>query len=145
MIFVLLTAVLIPICILVGYDTRRVQETEYHVSLLVIEALLILVFTVLDILGFYIFYEGVLIPVFYLIGVWGIRKQKITAAMYFFFYTLIGSVMMLVSIIYIYTISGTTDYITLTTMELGVEVEKILFIGFMASLAVKIPMYPFHV
>lgn len=65
--------------------------------------------------------------------------------MYFFFYTLIGSVLMLVSIIYIYTISGTTDYITLTTMELGVEVEKILFLGFMASLAVKVPMYPFHV
>ncbi len=65
--------------------------------------------------------------------------------MYFFFYTLIGSVLMLVSIIYIYTISGTTDYITLTTMELGVEVEKIIFLGFMASLVVKIPMYPFHV
>lgn len=102
-------------------------------------------FTVLDILGFYIFYEGVLIPVFYLIGVWGIRKQKLTAAMYFFFYTLIGSVLMLVSIIYIYTITGTTDYQTITTMELGVEVEKILFLGFMASLAVKIPMYPFHI
>jgi len=65
--------------------------------------------------------------------------------MYFFFYTLIGSVLMLVSIIYIYTISGTTDYVTLTTMELGVDVEKILFLGFMASLMVKIPMYPFHV
>ncbi|MBS0186369.1 MAG: hypothetical protein JSS34_08670 [Proteobacteria bacterium] len=65
--------------------------------------------------------------------------------MYFFFYTLIGSVLMLVSIIYIYTIAGTTDYITLTTMELGVSVEKVLFLGFMASLMVKIPMYPFHV
>ena len=145
MVFVLLTAILIPICILIGWDTPRVQETEYYVSLLVVEILLIGVFSVLDILGFYTFYEGVLIPVFYLIGVWGIRKQKITAAMYFFFYTLIGSVLMLISIIYIYTITGTTDYQTITTMELGVEVEKILFLGFMASLAVKIPMYPFHV
>jgi len=65
--------------------------------------------------------------------------------MYFFFYTLLGSMLMLVSIIYIYTISGTTDYVTLTTMELGVDAQKILFLGFMASLAVKIPMYPFHI
>ena len=69
MVFVILTTVLLPICILVGYTTPRVQETEYYVSLLVIEVLLIGVFTVLDILGFYIFYEGVLIPVFYMIGV----------------------------------------------------------------------------
>lgn len=91
------------------------------------------------------FYEGILIPVFYIIGVWGSRKQKITAAMYFFFYTLIGSVLMLVSIIYLYTVTGTTDYITLMTMEVPLSVEKLLFLGLMASFVVKIPMFPFHV
>ncbi len=145
MLYILLTAILIPICILIGWEVKRVQEMEYYISLLVIETMLIGVFTILDILGFYILFESILIPVFYIIGVWGSRKQKITAAMYFFFYTLIGSVLMLVSIIYIYSITGTTDYIVLSTQELGISVEKVLFLGFMASLMVKIPMYPFHV
>ena len=99
----------------------------------------------MDILGFYVLYEGVLIPMFYIIGIWGAREQKITAAYYFFFYTLLGSVLMLISIMYIYTISGTTDYPTLMEYTLTSEVQKVVFIGFIASLAVKIPTYPFHI
>lgn len=99
----------------------------------------------MDVLGFYVLYEGVLIPMFYIIGVWGAREQKITAAYYFFFYTLLGSVVMLISIMYIYTISGTTDYVTLMGYELEEKVQKLVFLGFIASLAVKIPLYPFHI
>ena len=145
MVFIVLSTFLIMVCILISYDSHKIQELEYYVSLLFINLFLILVFTVLDILGFYIFYEAVLIPVFYLIGVWGVRKQKISAAMYFFFYTLLGSVLMLISIIYIFALTGTTDYLLLTTFYISDELQKILFIGFMASLAVKIPLYPFHV
>lgn len=118
---------------------------QYLISIIIIEWLLIGVFTVMDILGFYVLYEGVLIPMFYIIGMWGAREQKITAAYYFFFYTLIGSVLMLISIMYIYKISGTTDYPTLMVYEMGDKVQKIVLIGFMASLAVKIPTVPFHI
>lgn len=118
---------------------------EYLISLLVIEAMLMGVFTVMDLVGFYVLYEGVLIPMFYMIGVWGARVQKVTAAYYFFIYTLLGSVLMLVSIMYVYTISGTTDYETLMGYELSEKVQMVVFIGFVASLAVKIPLYPMHI
>jgi NADH-quinone oxidoreductase subunit M len=143
--FVLLTAILIPICIMVSWDSVKIMTKQYLMSLIIIEWLLIGVFTVMDLLGFYVLYEGVLIPMFYIIGVWGAREQKVTAAFYFFFYTLIGSVLMLISIMYIYSITGTTDYPTLMGYELGEKVQKIVFIGFIASLAVKIPTFPFHI
>lgn len=143
--FILLTALLIPICILVSWDSVQLLTRQYLISLIVIEWLLIGVFSVLDILGFYVFYEGVLIPMFYIIGVWGAREQKITAAYYFFIYTLLGSVLMLISIMYIYSISGTTDYTTLMGYELSANVQKVVFLGFVASLAVKIPLFPFHI
>lgn len=143
--FVVLTTILIPICILLSWESIQLMTRQYLISLIVIEWLLIGVFTVMDILGFYVLYEGVLIPMFYIIGIWGAREQKITAAYYFFFYTLLGSVLMLISILYIYTISGTTDYPTLMEYTLTSEVQKIVFLGFIASLAVKIPTYPFHI
>lgn len=143
--FVVLTTILIPICILVSWESVKIMTRQYLIMMIVIEWLLIGVFTVMDVLGFYVLYEGVLIPMFYIIGVWGAREQKITAAYYFFFYTLLGSVVMLISIMYIYTISGTTDYVTLMGYELEENVQKIVFIAFIASLAVKIPLYPFHI
>lgn len=123
----------------------KIMTRQYLMLILGIEILLIGVFTVMDVLGFYVLYEGVLIPMFYIIGVWGAREQKITAAYYFFFYTLLGSVVMLISIMYIYTISGTTDYVTLMGYELEEKVQKLVFLAFIASLAVKIPLYPFHI
>lgn len=103
------------------------------------------VFTVLDLLGFYVFFEGVLIPMFLIIGVWGARELKITASYYFFFYTLVGSVLMLLSIFYIYYITGTTDFLVLLNYHIDVDMQKIIFLCFFASLAVKIPMFPFHI
>ena len=143
--YVVLTALLIPICILVSWDSIKIFKKEFIISLISIELLLIGVFSVLDILGFYICFEGVLIPMYLIIGVWGARQEKVTAAYYFFFYTLIGSVLMLLSIFYIYTLTGTTDYITLLGVQFNPEVQNILFLGFFASLAVKIPKYPFHI
>lgn len=143
--FILLTTLLIPICILVSWNSITYLTRQYLISLLIIEWLLIGVFSVLDVLGFYVFYEGVLIPMFYIIGVWGARAQKITAAYYFFFFTLLGSVLMLISIMYIYSITGTTDYISLLSFEFTENVQIWIFLAFFASLAVKLPSFPFHI
>jgi proton-translocating NADH-quinone oxidoreductase chain M len=143
--FILLTALLIPICILISWDSVKKLEKQYIINILLIEVMLYGVFSVLDIVGFYILFEAILIPMFIIIGVWGSREQKITAAYYFFFYTLVGSVLMLVSLLYLYYIAGTTDYLTLLSIDIDLETQKILFLAFFASLAVKIPKWPFHV
>lgn len=143
--FILLTTILIPICILASWDTIKFLHKEFLICLLGIEFLLLAVFTVLDLLGFYVLFEGILIPMFLMIGIWGSRSEKIRASYYFFFYTLIGSVLMLISIFYIYSLTGTTDYISLLGYKFDPIVERYLFLAFFASLAVKIPKIPFHV
>ena len=100
--FLLLTAFILPICVLTSYKSINTYIKEFNICLLSIELLLFGVFTILDLLGFYLLYEGVLIPMFLIIGLWGARKEKITAAYYFFFYTFVGSIIMLLSIIYLY-------------------------------------------
>jgi len=144
-VFILLTTLLIPICLLASWESIKHLTKIYLICFLSLEILLIGVFTVLDILGFYILFEGVLIPMYLIIGIWGSREQKITAAYYFFFYTLVGSVLMLIGILYLYSISGTTDYLTLLGYEIEFDVQIYLFLAFFASLAVKIPKYPFHI
>ncbi len=145
LLFILLTTLLIPICILCSWDSIKILNKEYILCFLGMELILIGVFTVLDLLGFYLFFEAVLIPMFLIIGVWGARQEKITASYYFFFYTLVGSVLMLLSIIYIYYITGTTDYLTLLNYKFDETIQKIIFLCFFASLAVKIPKFPFHI
>jgi len=85
---------------------------------------LIGVFTILDILGFYVLFEAILIPMYLIIGIWGSRKEKVSASYYFFFYTLIGSLLMLVGILYLYNVAGTTDYLSLLTFEIDPTVQK---------------------
>ncbi len=143
--FILLTAFILPICILTSYKSITTYIKEFYISLLSIELLLFGVFTVLDLLGFYILYEGVLIPMFLIIGVWGARKEKITAAYYFFFYTFVGSIIMLISIIYLYNSTGSTDYGVLLSQGLSSDLQKWVFLAFLASFAVKIPKFPFHI
>jgi proton-translocating NADH-quinone oxidoreductase chain M len=143
--FVVLTTLLIPICLLASWDTIKIMRREYLLCFIGLEVILIGVFTILDLLGFYILFEAVLIPMFLIIGVWGAREQKITASYYFFFYTLIGSVLMLLSIFYIYSITGTTDYLTLLNYAIDTDAQNIIFLCFFASLAVKIPKFPFHI
>jgi proton-translocating NADH-quinone oxidoreductase chain M len=142
--YLLLTAFLFPICILASYNIKWMLK-EYYIALLSLLFLLIGVFTVLDLVGFYILFEGVLIPMYLIIGVWGAREQKITAAYYFFFYTLVGSVLMLLSILYLYQICGTTDLIMLYGLNIDPSIQRFLFLGFFISLAVKIPKFPFHI
>lgn len=143
--FILLTTFLIPICILTGWDSVKIYIKEYMIAFLVVESLLIAVFSVLDLLLFYIFFESLLIPMFLIIGVWGARERKIHAAYQFFLYTLLGSVLMLLGILYIYNIVGTTHVEILLTYSFDEFSQKLLWLAFFASFAVKVPMIPFHI
>jgi proton-translocating NADH-quinone oxidoreductase chain M len=143
--FILLTTLLIPICLLASWDAIKFNEKEYFIAFLAMEALVVAVFCVLDIILFYVFFESVLIPMFIIIGVWGSRERRIRAAYMFFLYTLLGSVLMLLAILYIYYQAGTTDYQILLTTTFDPEVQKLLWLAFFASFAVKVPMLPVHI
>lgn len=142
--FLLLTTLLIPICIITGWETIKMDIKKYLISFLIMEFFLIGVFCVLDLLLFYIFFESVLIPMFVIIGIWGSRERKIRAAYFFFLYTLLGSVLMLLSILYVYYQVGTTDYEVLLTFSFSTLEQKIMWFAFFASFATKVPMVPVH-
>lgn len=143
--FIILTAFLIPVCILTSWDVITKNIKEYLIAFLVLEAMMILVFTVLDILLFYIFFESVLLPMFILIGIWGSRQRKVHATFQFFLYTLFGSVFMLLAILVVYFNAGTTDLQVLACTDFSPETQLILWVAFFASFAVKIPMVPVHI
>ena len=143
--FIILTTFLIPICILVSWTSIKSYVKEYCIAFLILESLMLVVFSVLDLLLFYIFFESVLIPMFIIIGVWGSRERKIRAAYQFFLYTLIGSVLMLLAILLIYFQTGTTDLEILYTSEFSETRQIFLWLAFFASFAVKVPMVPVHI
>ena len=145
LVFISLSIILIPICLLISYHTINKFFKEFVILLYLNLIFLIIVFSIFDILGFYILFESILIPVFLMIGLWGSRVEKIKAAFYFFFYTLIGSLLMLVSIFKIYQFTGTCNYANLVNIILPESVQLWLFLGFFLSLSVKIPMIPFHI
>nr|WVH37108.1 NADH dehydrogenase subunit 4 [Meteora sporadica] len=142
---VLLTTFLIPLCILSSYKSVKVKIKEYVLLFLILEFLLINVFCILDLLFFYIFFEGVLIPMFIIIGVWGSRQRKISASYQFFLYTLVGSLLMLLGVLVILTKVGTTDLYVLLNTKFSTNLQIVLFFTFFASFAVKVPMMPFHI
>ena len=145
MFFICLSIILIPICIIMSWKAIHQFKKEFLIFLFSIVFLLIGVFSVLDILGFYILFEAILIPMFLIIGIWGSREEKVKASFYFFFYTLIGSLLMLLSIFKLYSIFGTTNYQNLILINIPNHLQYWLFLGFFASLAVKIPMIPVHI
>ena len=142
--FILLTTLLIFLCLLTSWDSVEKRLKEYLISFLVMEFFLVGVFCILDLLFFYIFFESVLIPMFLIIGIWGSRERKVRATFFFFLYTLIGSILMLLSIIYIYSQIGTTDYETLLTVVFSSKEQKVLWLTFFSSFASKVPMIPVH-
>lgn len=143
--FVVLTTFLIPICILVGWSSIKSYKKEYMIAFLICESFMIAVFSMLDLLLFYVFFESVLIPMFIIIGVWGSRQRKIQAAYQFFLYTLLGSVFMLLAILFIFFQTGTTDLQILLTTEFSERRQILLWIAFFASFSVKVPMVPVHI
>ena len=142
---ILLTTFLMPICILCSWQSVESRVAEFMAMFLVLEALVIGTFASLDLLLFYLFFEAVLIPMYLIIGIWG-GKNRIYAAYKFFLYTLAGSVLFLLALLYMFFTFGTTDIPTLLAQApaMGVDVQKWLWLALFASFAVKVPMWPFH-
>lgn len=145
--FVRLNTLLTPLCILASMAGIQKQEKTYYGLFLRLEACVNAVFLATDVLTFYIFFEAVLIPMFLIIGRWGSRVRKIRAAYFFFLYTLVGSVLMLLAILYRYRTLGTRDMVVLSlTMDaIPQEVQRVLWLACFASFAVKVPMLPVHI
>jgi len=141
--FVLLTAFLMPICILASWKSVEKRVVEYMIAFLILETLVIGVFTALDLFLFYIFFEGTLVPMFLIIGIWG-GQNRIYAAYKFFLYTLLGSVLMLLAMLWMAHTSGTTSIPELKRFAFDPAVQPILWLAFFASFAVKMPMWPVH-
>lgn len=141
--FVLLSTFLTPICILASWESIEHRVKEYMIAFLLLETMMVGMFCALDMLLFYVFFEGVLIPMFVIIGVWG-GKRRVYASFKFFLYTLLGSVLLLLAILTLYGKYGTTDIPALAATDVPFETQKWLWLAFMASFAVKVPMWPFH-
>ncbi len=141
--FVVLTAFLMPICIIASWQSITMRVKEYMICFLVLETLMLGVFCALDLVLFYLFFEGGLIPMFLIIGIWG-GKRRIYASFKFFLYTLLGSVLMLIAVMAMYGVAGTTDITVLLKTAFPSGMQKWLWLGFFASLAVKMPMWPVH-
>lgn len=141
--FVALTALLTPLCLVVSWNSVTKHVRAYLAAFLALEALVIGVFCALDFVLFYFFWEAMLIPMFIIIGIWG-GEQRVYATMKFFLYTLLGSVLMLVAMVYMYLHTGTFDIQELAQYGFAPEVQKWLFLALFAAFAVKVPMWPFH-
>ncbi len=142
---VLLTTFLMPICILCSWKSIEHRVRAFMINFLILEAFVIGVFCALDAIMFYLFFEGMLIPMYLIIGIWG-GQRRIYAAYKFFLYTLAGSVLFLIAILYLYGQFGTTSIPELMTKApaLGLPIQQYLFLAMLASFAVKVPMWPVH-
>jgi len=141
--FILLTTFIAPICIFSGIHSIKFKIKEFLIAILVMETLMLGVFCSLDLIIFYLFFEGGLIPMFLIIGIWG-GPKRVYSAFKFFLFTLLGSVLMLIAIISIYWITGTTDVVSLLNFKIPYEYQYLLWLAFFSSFAVKMPMWPVH-
>jgi NADH-quinone oxidoreductase subunit M len=141
--FVLLSTLLTMLCVISSWYSVTVRIKEYMVAFLVMDTLMVGVFCALDLVLFYLFFEGILIPMFLIIGIWG-GPRRVYSAFKFFLYTLLGSVLFLVAILVMYFHEGTTDIPTLMAAQFAPELQNWLWLAMFASFAVKIPMWPFH-
>ena len=141
--FIILTTLITPLCIILVNNTTKVKLKEFLIAILLMESLMIGVFCSLDLVIFYLFFEGGLIPMFLIIGIWG-GPRRVYSAFKFFLFTLLGSVLMLVAIISIYWINGTTDIVELYSQGIDIKYQNLLWLAFFSSFAVKTPMWPVH-
>jgi NADH-quinone oxidoreductase subunit M len=141
--FVVLTTFITPLCILSVNNSIKIRLRDFLIAILIMESFMIGVFCSLDLVIFYLFFEAGLIPMFLIIGIWGGTK-RVYSAFKFFLYTLLGSVLMLVAIISIYWIAGTTDVVQLYEITIDAKYQNLLWLAFFSSFAVKTPMWPVH-
>ena len=140
---ILLTTFITPLVVICAWDTIRMRPAQYFAAFLILEGLMIGVFSALDALLFYVFWEAMLIPMFLIIGVWG-GERRVYATLKFFLYTFLGSVLMLVAFIYLYVVTGSFDLFGFMSVPLGMTVQKFIFVAFLLAFAVKVPMWPVH-
>ncbi len=141
--FIILTTFITPLCIISVNNSVKKRLNEFLIAILIMETFMIGVFCSLDLVVFYLFFEAGLIPMFLIIGIWG-GSRRVYSAFKFFLFTLLGSVLMLVAIISIYWITGTTDVIQLYELGVDVKYQNLLWLAFFSSFAVKTPMWPVH-
>ncbi len=140
---ILLTTFMTPLVIIAGWDTIKNRPAQYFAAFLILEGLMIGVFSALDALLFYMFWEAMLIPMFLIIGVWG-GERRVYATLKFFLYTFLGSVLMLVAFIYLYGQTGSFDLFGFVDAPLSLAAQKVIFLAFLLAFAVKVPMWPVH-
>ena len=141
--FVLLSTLLTVLCVVSSWNSVHVQVKEYRIAFLVLETMMVGIFCALDFVLFYVFFEGVLVPMFLIIGVWG-GPRRVYAAFKFFLYTFLGSILMLLAVLAIYFQTGSTDIEVALTHGFPPDLQKWLWLAFFASFAVKVPMWPVH-
>jgi len=141
--FILLTTLITPLCIISINNSINFRLKEFLIAILVMESLMIGVFCSLDLIIFYLFFEGGLIPMFLIIGIWG-GERRVYSAFKFFLFTLLGSILMLIAIIAIYWTAGTTDVTKLYDLGIDLKYQNLLWLAFFSSFAVKTPMWPVH-
>ena len=141
--FIILTTFITPLCIISVNNSVKNRLRDFLIAILIMESFMIGVFCALDLVVFYLFFEAGLIPMFLIIGIWG-GARRVYSAFKFFLYTLLGSVLMLVAIISIYWITGTTDVVQLYEIGIDVKYQNLLWLAFFSSFAVKTPMWPVH-
>ena len=141
--FIILTTFIASLCVVSVNNTIKIRLKDFLIAILVMESLMIGVFCSLDLVVFYLFFEGGLIPMFLIIGIWG-GEKRVYSAFKFFLYTLLGSVLMLIAIISIYWITGTTDVTYLYSIGIDENYQYLLWLAFFSSFAVKTPMWPVH-
>jgi NADH-quinone oxidoreductase subunit M len=140
---ILLTTFITPLVIIAGWDSIKSRPAQYFAAFLILEGLMIGVFSALDGLLFYVFWEAMLVPMFLIIGVWG-GERRVYATIKFFLYTFLGSVLMLVAFIYLYGKTGAFDLFGFMNVPLTLTAQKLIFVAFLAAFAVKVPMWPVH-
>ena len=141
--FIILTTFITPLCIISINNSIKTRLNEFLIAVLIMESFMIGVFCSLDLFVFYLFFEAGLIPMFLIIGIWG-GVRRVYSAFKFFLYTLLGSVLMLIAIISIFWITGTTDVVELYDQGIDVKYQNLLWLAFFSSFAVKTPMWPVH-
>jgi NADH-quinone oxidoreductase subunit M len=140
---ILLTTFITPLVVISAWDTIKIRPAQYFAAFLILEGLMIGVFSALDALLFYVFWEAMLIPMFLIIGIWG-GERRVYATLKFFLYTFLGSVLMLVAFIYLYGQTGGFDLFAFMDARLTLTAQKLIFLAFLLAFAVKVPMWPVH-
>ena len=140
---IILTAFLTPLVVIAGWDSIKERPAQYFAAFLILEGLMIGVFSALDGVLFYVLWEAMLVPMFLIIGVWG-GERRIYATLKFFLYTFLGSVLMLVAFIYLYNQAGSFNFFSFMEMPLTLLEQQLIFIAFLLAFAVKVPMWPVH-